>query len=59
MRSVAKAIKLLQACIYKYVNTGQFLTPLVSTSNVKNMVLMLNRQPIWYLKVKTSINIWN
>ena len=40
---VANAIKLLQACIYKSVNTGLFLTSLVATSIVKFMLLMLDR----------------
>ena len=38
---VANAIKLLQACIYKSVNTGLFLTSLVATSTVKYMLLIL------------------
>ena len=40
---VANAIKLLQAYIYKSVNTGLFLTSLVATSIVKFMLLMLDR----------------
>ena len=56
---VANAIKLLQACIYKSVNTGLFLTSLVATKIVKLMLLMLDSRSIWYLKVITSINIWN
>ena len=39
--------------------TGLFLTSLVATSIVKFMMLMLDSLSIWYLKVKTSINIWN
>ena len=39
---VANAIKLLQACIYKSVNTGLFLKSLVATSIVKFMLLMLD-----------------
>ena len=41
-QSVVNAIKLLQACTYKSVNTGLFLTSLVATSIVKFMVLMLD-----------------
>ena len=40
--SVANAIKLLQVCMYKSVNTGQFLTSLVATCIVKFMLLMLD-----------------
>ena len=39
---VANAIKLLQACIYKSVNTGLFLTTSVAISIVKFMLLMLD-----------------
>ena len=39
---VANAIKFLQACIYKSVNTGQFLTSLVTTSIAKFILLMLD-----------------
>ena len=56
---VANAIKLLQACIYKSVNTGLILISLVATSIVKFILLMLDRWSIRYLKVKTSINVWN
>ena len=56
---VANAIKLLQACIYKSVKTGLFLTSLVATSVVKFMLLMNVSRSIWYLEVKTSINMWN
>ena len=41
-RPVANAIKLLQACIYKSVNTGLFLTSLVATSIAKFLLLMLD-----------------
>ena len=39
---VANAIKLLQTCIYKSVNTGLFLISLVATIIVKFMLLMLD-----------------
>ena len=42
LRLVAKAIKLLQACIYKSVNTGLFLTSLVATSIAKFLLLLLD-----------------
>ena len=38
---VANAIKLLQACIYKSVNKGLFLTPSVAISIVKFQTLMI------------------
>ena len=40
--SVANAIKLLQACFYKSVNTGLFLTSLSATSIAKFILLMLH-----------------
>ena len=59
MPPVPNAIKLLQACIYKSVNTGLFLISLVATCIVKFTMLMLDSESIWYLTLKTSINIWN
>ena len=56
---VVNAIKVLQACIYKSVKTGLFLTSLPTTSIVKFMMLLLESLGIWYLKVKASINEWN
>ena len=41
-RPVANAIKLLQAYIYKSVNTGLFLISLVATSITKFMLLILD-----------------
>ena len=58
MQPVPNAIKLLQACIFKSVNTDT-LTTLVATCIVKFTMLMLNSKSNWYLKLKTSINIWN
>ena len=46
---VANAIKLLQACFYKSVNTGLFLTSLVATGIVKYMLLIFDSLSIWYL----------
>ena len=40
--TVSNAIKLLQACIYRSVNTGLFLTSLVATNIAKFMLLMLD-----------------
>ena len=59
LHPVANAKKLLQACIYRLVNTGLFLTSLVATCIVKFMMLMLDSWSIWYLTVKTSINKCN
>ena len=43
LEPVANVIKFLQACIYKSVNTGLFLSSLVATSIVKFILLMLDR----------------
>ena len=40
MQAAANAVKLLQACIYKFVNTGLLLTSLVATSIVKFKMLI-------------------
>ena len=41
MQPLANAIKVLQACIYKSLNTGLFLKPFVATSvaNFNNIML--------------------
>ena len=42
MRPVANAMNVLQAYVYKSVNTGLFIKSLVATSFVKFIVLLLN-----------------
>ena len=56
---VPNAIKLLQACIYKSVKTGLFLTSLVATCIVKFTMLMLDSESIRYWTLKTSIKMGN
>ena len=58
-RPAANAIKLLQACIYKSVITGLFLTSFIAISIAKFMLLMLDSLSIWDLKLNTSINRCN
>ena len=41
IQAAANAVKLLQACTYKSVNTGLFLTSLVATIIVKLNMLIL------------------
>ena len=57
--SVANAINILQACIYKFVKIGHFLKPFVATSGVEFKIIMLFCARTWSLKVKTGISILN
>ena len=56
---VANAIKRLQACIYKSLNTGLFKKAFVAASVDKINIIMLFSSSTLYLKVKKDMNLFN